>query len=245
MTTVHPSQKKPCRLSNGTAALAWSILRSALAAALFLLPLREAPAQNFGVQPQAAQLTMMLNNALKADMNPAFRQQFDQAYVDNIMRPMYTHPTGNYVQQAYTSTKQLTEYYERQSGDDNHRAVLCLMLTWAPMAGQSAESIRQMCLQATAGYRQQGETWPDRGNFGVLIRQLPSMSFGGNAFGGGGFSFGGGGGGGFGGGSGGVCPVCHGTGTCTICHGSGSVRQYGQTVACDRACSACGGTGRK
>lgn len=50
--------------------------------------------------------------------------------------------------------------------------------------------------------------------------------------------------GGSGGGSG-TCPICYGSGNCKLCHGTGTYRNYGQSVQCDRKCSACGGTGRR
>ena len=217
-----------------------------LSAVLALSPCRNAEAQ-YGAQPQAAQLVMLLNNALQADMNPVSRENFAQAFAGVMRSATSGLPTGTYAQQALAGLKQLSDAYGSQPGDDNHRLSLCLLLTIAGMSGVSAENIRLACMQTAAGYVQRGETWPTSGNFGAVLQQLPSMSFGGNAFGGGGFPFGGGGGGGgsFGGSSGGTCPVCHGTGACTVCHGTGSVRQYGQTVPCDRACSACGGTGRR
>ena len=48
-----------------------------------------------------------------------------------------------------------------------------------------------------------------------------------------------------GGGGSGTCPVCYGSGSCKLCHGTGTYRNYGQSVPCDRKCSACGGTGRR
>jgi hypothetical protein len=39
------------------------------------------------------------------------------------------------------------------------------------------------------------------------------------------------------------CFNCHGTGTCPLCHGTGTYRMYGQSVPCDRQCSACSGSG--
>lgn len=48
-----------------------------------------------------------------------------------------------------------------------------------------------------------------------------------------------------GGGGSGTCPICYGSGNCKLCHGTGTYRNYGQSVQCDRKCSACGGTGRR
>lgn len=39
------------------------------------------------------------------------------------------------------------------------------------------------------------------------------------------------------------CFNCYGTGTCPLCHGTGTYRMYGQSVPCDRQCSACSGSG--
>lgn len=92
-------------------------------------------AQVPGVDPQVAQLVMVLNNALKSDMPPAFRESFDREFVENVLKPMQQSISWNFVQESNVRMQRLIDYHKSQSGDDHHRAAVSLLLSQAGMSG--------------------------------------------------------------------------------------------------------------
>ena len=118
--------------------------------------------------PQSAQFVMIVNNAIKADMDPSFRARFDREFTSTLQNLMNQPlPIWQLQQMTTAMLNQMANKYAGMNGADNHRAALTLFLTNAAFNGQSPEN-----LASALQFLVSGERWARTGNFGNVLRQL-------------------------------------------------------------------------
>lgn len=122
---------------------------------------------NGGMQQnqQMVQVASQINNLLLSDMNPQFRGQLQQAIMQIGIQN--AHNTQQLVQALFLAANQLSG----QSGDDNQRGALSLLMTATVLQGGTLEQLVAFLNTVISNADQKGQTWHRRGNFGAFVNQ--------------------------------------------------------------------------